>query len=97
MGRNFEGENVDKHPQPEGVQTYTTECPNYSGLEYSKERNIRMGSDEKARSFGQSKEMLIRKDNRDANSSEFEREEPKFGARRDSERTKLPVIQIRSQ
>jgi len=40
--------------------------------------------------------MLIRKDNRDTNSSEFEREEPKFEARRDSERRKLPVIQFRS-
>lgn len=85
-----------KHFQPEGFHTYTTERPNYSGLEYSKERNIRMGSDEKARSFRQSKEMLIRKDNREVNSSELEREEPKSEARRDSERRKFPVIQSRS-
>lgn len=39
--------------------------------------------------------MLIRKDNRDANSSEFERKELKFEARRDSERRKFPVIQSR--
>jgi len=32
----LEGKNVVKHPQPEGVQTYTTEGPNYSGLEYQK-------------------------------------------------------------
>lgn len=55
-----------------------------------------MRSDEKARPLGQSKKMLIRKDNRDINSSEFEREEPKVEARRDSERRKLPVIQPRS-
>lgn len=85
-----------KHPQPKGVQTHTTEHPNYSGLEYPKERNIRTGSDEKARSFKQSKEMLLRKDNKDTNSSEFEREEPRFEARRDSEKRKLPSIQSRS-
>lgn len=61
-----------KHPQSEGAQTYTTELPNYSGLEYSKEQNTRMGSDEKARSLRQSKEILIGKDNRDAKSTEFE-------------------------
>lgn len=86
MGRNFEGENVVKHPQLEGVQTYSTELPNNSGLEYSKEQNIRMGSGEKARSLRQSKEILIGKDNRDANSTEIE-------TRRDSERMKLTGIQ----
>lgn len=75
-----------KHPQPEGVQTYTTELPNYSGLEYSEEQSIRLGSDERARSFQQSKEMLIGKDKRDANSTDFE-------AQRDSERMKLTGIQ----
>lgn len=62
MGRNFEGDNVVKHPQPERFQTYTTELSNYSGLEHSKEQNIRLG--EKARSLRQSKEILIGKDNR---------------------------------
>lgn len=75
-----------KHPQPEGAQTYTTELPNYSGLEHSKEQNIGMGSGEKARSLRQSKEILIGKDNRDANSTEFE-------AHRDSERMKLTDTQ----
>lgn len=60
-----------KYPQPKGVQTYTRQLPNYSGLEYSKEQNIRLGSDEKAKSWRQSKEILIGKDNRDANSTEF--------------------------
>lgn len=75
-----------KHPQPEGVQTYATELPNYAGLEYSEEQSIRLGSDERARFFQQSKEMLIGKDNRDANSTEFE-------AQRDSERMKLTGVQ----
>lgn len=39
--------------------------------------------------------MLIRKDKRDTNSSEFEGEEPKFEAKRDTERRRIPAIQFR--